>query len=182
VADRSVGGLEVAMAENRPQRRDRALFLTWAIMGLWHGAAWTFVLWGVYHAVLVYAHRLLAARFRWISGRPRALAGFAVTVPLAMLGWIPFRAEGLGAALQLLGKVLQPRAYLSLGMRENTYLVAALVMLMVVAAYFVRETLVPWLETRPVAWALAQTAAYSVAFALVFVFLRPINQFIYFQF
>jgi hypothetical protein len=131
-------------------------------MGLWHGAAWTFVLWGVYHAVLVYAHRLLAARFGWLSGRPRVLAGFAVTVPLAMLGWIPFRADGLGTALQLLGKVLEPRAYLSLGMRENTYLVAALVMLMVMAAYFVRETLVhgwrsdplPGLSPRrrPTAW------------------------------
>jgi alginate O-acetyltransferase complex protein AlgI len=182
VADRSVGGLAVAMDERRAGRRDRALFLTWAIMGLWHGAAWTFVFWGLYHACLVYGHRRLAPLFAGWPARLRGLAGFGVTLPLAMLGWVPFRAQGLGTALEMLGRVFQPASYLSLGMRENTYLVAALVLLLVIAAYLTREHAAPRLARYTLPWAALRTLGYAVAAALVFVFLRPINQFIYFQF
>ncbi|MCA9428787.1 MAG: MBOAT family protein, partial [Candidatus Omnitrophica bacterium] len=50
----SRGGLEEASdAEASDLRRDRALVLTWFIMGLWHGAQWTFALWGLFHAFWV---------------------------------------------------------------------------------------------------------------------------------
>ncbi len=181
VRDRSTGGLEEA-AEPPRRNRDRALFESWAIMGLWHGANWTFVFWGVYHAALVYAHRRLSVHTRRLSDRVRVVGGFAVTLPLAMLGWIPFRADDLPSALAMMAKTVDPRAYGALGMRENTYLVTALVLASVMAAYATRTWLLPEIERHPVAWVLIRSAGFAVAIALVFVFLRPINQFIYFQF
>lgn len=98
VQDRSVGGLATAAAPARTRRsetrRDLALFESWLIMGLWHGANWTFVLWGLYHALLVFAYRKLAPRWRWLErvAREGNPAGILLTLPLVMLGWIPFRA------------------------------------------------------------------------------------------
>jgi alginate O-acetyltransferase complex protein AlgI len=182
VRDDSRGGLAAAVDDARVQRRTRSLFLTWAIMGLWHGSNWTFVLWGVYHAALVYAHRILTPWLPDLPKRVRATAGWAVTLPLAMLGWIPFRAESLHDALLMWSRIFVPSEYLVLAMRENVYLVAALVLLSTLAAAAVKRLVVPLLAPRPVAFALAQTASYSLMIALIFVFLRPISQFIYFQF
>jgi hypothetical protein len=103
-------------------------------------------------------------------------------LPLMMLGWIPFRARSLGETFAMLAKVLDPRQYLSLGLSENTYLVTTLVLALVVAAHAVREHLLPALERRPLMSYVTYTLGYAVAIALVFVFLRPIQQFIYFQF
>ena len=182
VQDRSTGGLAAAVDPGGESRRTRALFLTWAIMGLWHGASWNFVLWGVYHAVLVYGYRRLAPLVEGAGNGVRTALGFGLTLPLAMLGWIPFRAQGLADTFAMLAKVVDPREYLWLGMRENNYLVAALTLAVVVLAYAVREHGAPRLARYPVAFTVARSAAFGAMIALVFVFLRPINQFIYFQF
>jgi D-alanyl-lipoteichoic acid acyltransferase DltB (MBOAT superfamily) len=182
VSDTSRGGLAVAGAEGRPGRRDRALFVSWAIMGLWHGANWTFALWGLHHAALVFAQRRLAPRFaHWPDGL-RGLAGWSVTLPLVMLSWIWFRAATLTDALVMLGKVFVPTQYLALGLRENTYLAAATFLLLVIAAWGASRRAVPAVLARPVPRFAAYTAAFTVITTLVLIFLRPIQQFIYFQF
>jgi alginate O-acetyltransferase complex protein AlgI len=181
VRDQSSGGL-VEVSTPRRRNRDRALFESWTIMGFWHGANWTFVLWGVYHATLVFAHRRLARHFEGFPERLRTLGGLALTLPLAMLGWIPFRAGSLGVALEMLGKTLNPFAYTRLGLRENTYLLAALVLAGVLLAYPTRQHVLPWLEEKPAIGFAARSAGFAVIVGLVFVFLRPISQFIYFQF
>ena len=182
VRDESVGGLASAADGPTERRRTTALFATWAIMGLWHGASWNFVLWGLYHAVLVYGHRILARRSWPLSPNVSGFVGWAVTLPLAMLSWIPFRAKSLDAALALWGKVLVPSQYLALGMRESTYLTAALMLVVVIAAWAAREWVIPALRRVPFVWPVVHAGGWAFAMALVFVFLRPIKQFIYFQF
>lgn len=182
VRDDSRGGLAVAVDDTRERRRTRSLFLTWAIMGLWHGANWTFVLWGVYHAALVYGHRILSPHLPTLPPRLQAVSGWAITVPLAMLGWIPFRAQSVGDTLTMFSRVVTPSSYLSLGLRENAYLIAALLLLGSVLTYALRNAVVPRLARHPVPWTLVCAGSYALVIALVFVFLRPISQFIYFQF
>jgi len=182
VRDESTGGLATASDQPSEVHRTRVLFATWGIMGLWHGANWTFVLWGLYHAALVYAHRRLTDRGTHFSERTRALWGWAVTLPLVMLGWIPFRADSIQLTLAMWSKLFVPTQYLALGLRESAYLVAALTLLMLVAAWAAQSYLFPALRRTPVLWSSIQVAGYAVGIALVFVFLRPISQFIYFQF
>jgi D-alanyl-lipoteichoic acid acyltransferase DltB (MBOAT superfamily) len=74
------------------------LLLTMVLGGLWHGAAWTFVLWGAYHGVLLIAFRS-ASRVRalhaWIAG-PNGLArvtSWALMFHLTCYGWLIFRAR-----------------------------------------------------------------------------------------
>ena len=81
------------------------------------------------------------------------------------------------------GKIFNPYAYSGLGMRENTYLVAALLLMGVVTLYFVQNVVGPWLEKNHRGLlCVAESGVFAVAVPLVIVFLRPITQFIYFQF
>jgi D-alanyl-lipoteichoic acid acyltransferase DltB (MBOAT superfamily) len=79
----------------------RNLMLTMVIGGLWHGAAWTFVLWGFYQGLILVAHRLLRP---WLDRvRPVDLVDRAcwkalrifVTFHLVCLGWLIFRAKSV---------------------------------------------------------------------------------------
>ncbi|MBT8196359.1 MAG: MBOAT family protein [Bacteroidia bacterium] len=187
VQDRSVGGLGANLtdsAKKEPTQKNKnfALFATWAIMGFWHGAAWTFVVWGVYHSIFIYIERQLAPLRNKITGKYKNLLGWAFTLPIAMMSWIPFRANGLQDVGIMYAKVLNPMQYLHLGLRENIYLVTALMFLLSTISYLATTYIrieVPTL--KPVAFA-ANVVKYTIIFILVFTFLRPITQFIYFQF
>jgi alginate O-acetyltransferase complex protein AlgI len=76
------------------------LALVMFLGGLWHGAAWTFVVWGLYHGVLLAGHA--ACRERGWVPRGRPLAVFC-TLLSVMVGWVFFRATSLAEAVQLLG-------------------------------------------------------------------------------
>jgi D-alanyl-lipoteichoic acid acyltransferase DltB (MBOAT superfamily) len=184
VRDRSAGGLSVDVGEQNPNTRHPlfALFMTWAIMGLWHGANWTFVLWGLYHACLIAVYRATSGLTATLPNGIRLWGGRCLTLPLVMLGWIPFRALSVNDACGMLLKLTTPKDYLWLGMRENTYLVAALMLVLMLLAYMAH--VYGARLTRRWAWLefSVETATMAVVVALVFVFLRPISQFIYFQF
>ncbi len=86
-------------------RRYVNLLLTMVLGGLWHGAAWTFVLWGALHGgYLVINHAWRRARpATW--GEPNGLvkgAFWALTFLAVTLSWIPFRAENMEAVQNIL--------------------------------------------------------------------------------
>ncbi len=90
-------------------RTRRNLVLTMVLGGLWHGAAWTFVVWGAIHGLWLATHRAWIARFpssqngKGIWWRRGADAFKVVaTFHLVCLGWIFFRAESLGQAFGLI--------------------------------------------------------------------------------
>jgi D-alanyl-lipoteichoic acid acyltransferase DltB (MBOAT superfamily) len=73
------------------------LAITMFLSGLWHGAAWTFVLWGLYHGVLLLLHAQIGARVRaklpdraWVR-----FGSWLLCFHLVAFGWILFRAKGL---------------------------------------------------------------------------------------
>lgn len=179
VHDRSTGGLGAATAE---RKHTKPLFLSWAIMGLWHGANWTFLLWGIYHAVVISVFRLIEPRTLSLGKRIRWWGGVAITLPVMMLAWVPFRAETVAHTFVMWGKIFDPSAYLWLGMRENTYLITALILFGVFSTCAVREKIMPKIQAVRFVIAVADISMVALMIALVIVFLRPINQFIYFQF
>lgn len=81
--------------------RLRNISLTMLIGGVWHGAAWTFVIWGAIHAALITANH--AARL-WLPQLDRMQGPFAIALKRVallaaiMLAWVYFRADGVGAA------------------------------------------------------------------------------------
>ncbi|MBU0595354.1 MBOAT family protein, partial [Candidatus Bipolaricaulota bacterium] len=73
------------------------LLVAMGLSGLWHGAGWTFLLWGVYHAILLYAYHLAGRGGRW---RPKTALGTAFAwgamTLFTVFGWFLLRAPSLG--------------------------------------------------------------------------------------
>ncbi|MFT3722024.1 MAG: MBOAT family O-acyltransferase [Hyphomonadaceae bacterium] len=86
-------------------RRHINLLLTMLIGGLWHGASWTFVVWGGLHGVyLVINHLYSALRKRIPFGQHRTERAFywLLTLFAVLIAWVYFRAESFGGAHRLL--------------------------------------------------------------------------------
>lgn len=106
--------LYISLGGNRGGERKtyRNLMLTMGLGGLWHGAAWNFVLWGIYQGALLSLHRMLAGRLpdgpRQSMG-PMAILGRIATVILffqvVCYGWLLFRAQSFGQITEFTGKL-----------------------------------------------------------------------------
>jgi alginate O-acetyltransferase complex protein AlgI len=95
----------------------RNLLLTMTLGGLWHGASWTFVAWGLAHGLLLIGHRLVqgfAGAWPRLAGlletAPGTAVRRAVTLLCVVLAWVPFRATTFGSAAVLLGNLVRPHA------------------------------------------------------------------------
>ena len=99
--------LYIPLGGNRrsPPRVYANLWICFLASGLWHGASWTFVIWGAYHGLFVSADRLILRRV-WL--RIPRVAGVAVTFLLVVIGWIFFRSGSFGQAVTMLGIMANP--------------------------------------------------------------------------
>jgi D-alanyl-lipoteichoic acid acyltransferase DltB (MBOAT superfamily) len=103
-----LGGNRVSSAKQL-----RNLGLTMFIGGLWHGAAWTFVFWGVLHGIYLACHHLWRrADFGFFTSplyrRLASPAGAALTFVAVVVGWVFFRATSFSGAFHILGAMVQP--------------------------------------------------------------------------
>lgn len=76
-------------------RTARNLMVTMVLGGLWHGAAWGFVLWGTIHGVALVVEQVLRERVRFTMP---AWLRWVIVFHVVVLAWIPFRAPDLGLA------------------------------------------------------------------------------------
>lgn len=181
-------------------RRGRArtyvnLMLTMLLGGLWHGANWTFVVWGLLHGVGLAAHKL------WMEIRPRAdgehggpiarVAGWLATTAFVTLCWVFFRSPNFGIAWTILRKL----AGLSPGGVEWTYLPVSMFVVLLVAGHAAGTLRRPQanhpdrVHTAPPLYATARLSLFASAFLLttwllVLYLFIPLHRspFIYFQF
>lgn len=102
--------LYIPLGGNRKgtKRRWINLFITMLLGGLWHGAGWTFVLWGGLHGLFLAINHFwidLCKRHSWLRrdfGKPGRLVGWLVTMTAVAVAWVFFRAESLEAAGRML--------------------------------------------------------------------------------
>jgi alginate O-acetyltransferase complex protein AlgI len=162
------------------------LFITMLIGGLWHGASWTFVIWGAYHGVLLMGHRAVqsfipeaplgesaAGQFVWKWGR------IAFMFCLTLLGWLIFRA----ASFSQLYHMLQALAAINItpalagGFAKILFYCA---ILLLVQLYQFKKNDLDAIRRSPV---LLQSGFYLVCFYLILIIgAFDAQSFIYFQF
>ena len=88
----------------------RNVFIVWAISGLWHGANWTFICWGLYHASLLVVYNIsgINTKHSNIIAQNRLFPNWqeltmtCLTFLLTVVGWIIFRAESMEDAIHFL--------------------------------------------------------------------------------
>ena len=76
------------------------LMIVWALTGLWHGASWNFVLWGLYFGVLIVLERLGFGKILERLPRPLSILWTLFTV---ILGWVLFDTDSLPLAMEYIG-------------------------------------------------------------------------------
>lgn len=90
----------------------RNTMVTFLVSGLWHGANWTFVFWGGYHGLLVYAYRriktVLPAGLNGLGEVCYKYASIMVMFVLCTVGWMVFRCDSFGQFFGMLGRMTIP--------------------------------------------------------------------------
>ncbi len=163
------------------------LLLVWFLTGLWHGANWTFILWGVYYGLLLLLEKYPLNRF--LPKIPTAIRRF-FTLILVILGWVMFRSDSLVKAEQYMSAMFGGAGFSSIQsifyLREYwpeflCCLLAALPFTRILEKRLLKDEAKPWIKTA------ARTA--SMAFAAIVFLLSYMqleyggfNPFIYFQF
>jgi D-alanyl-lipoteichoic acid acyltransferase DltB (MBOAT superfamily) len=147
-----------------------ALFATMALGGLWHGAALTFVAWGVMHGLGLCAGLL----WRRAGLSMPAVIGFALTFTFVIFAWVLFRAPSFAAAGRLYA-IMLGAAPLGAALKWRLLLPAALFAMLGPTAHDIAQRLRP-----------SRSLAVGLAFAVVLLLLKLGDEqnfeFIYFQF
>jgi alginate O-acetyltransferase complex protein AlgI len=157
------------------------LFIVMLLGGLWHGAAWNFVIWGALHGALLGFERL-RGKAALYGGLP-APVRVGITFMIVLITWVFFRAPDVPQAVRYLGDML------ALGNpQEGAGLLAGLVYQPYYLGTFLLAGAIVWSAPQTWDWtrtlALPKAAAILVLFVLSTVVLatQAYNPFIYFLF
>ncbi len=180
------------------------LMLTFTISGLWHGASWTFIIWGMLHGFYLTFERLtmnlkvrLLSRF---SINPESVVlrilGVVYTFTLVNIGWVFFRSGSLSnaravfASLSNLGTMFESglvfhQSFYELGLNQSEFYFAIYSILALVLIEFLQRkmSILEWIKSRPI---LIRWAVYYGMIIIILIFGVYGNydqtQFIYFTF
>jgi len=168
----------------------RNVFVIFLLSGFWHGANWTFIAWGAYHAVLFLPLILLGRNRKFTDtvaeGRQlpslKELGQMLLTFVLAMIGWILFRAESIGQAWTYVCGICNKSLFSMPWIDSATYMLPMplILLMLVVIEWFGRnkECPIKWEKAqKPLRWVL-----YVLLIVMIFAFGKPAETFIYFQF
>lgn len=93
-----LGGNRVGQAKSI-----RNLLIVWGLTGLWHGAAWNFIFWGLYYGIILIIEKYILKGA--LEKLPSALQ-HVYTIVLVMFGWVLFFSPSLGSAVSYMGTML----------------------------------------------------------------------------
>jgi D-alanyl-lipoteichoic acid acyltransferase DltB (MBOAT superfamily) len=159
----------------------RNLYIVMGLGGLWHGANWTFVVWGLLHGTYLTAEHLLQPVLARIPPRVREsrIAGAIVSVVtfhFVCLAWVFFRARSVRAGGSMLEQMLLPNA-LNLNFHSTALIYLTIGALAIAIALLTAGRDLP---RRVPAWAWGASAAIML-FVTMYTW-GDANEFIYFQF
>lgn len=88
----------------QPTRVYINIMLTFVLSGLWHGANWTFVIWGALHGLVLIIEKLVGTRHLNIKANLNGLS-YLITLSVVCIGWIFFRSESLTTAIYIIKNI-----------------------------------------------------------------------------
>lgn len=168
------------------------LFIVFFLCGLWHGAAWTFVIWGIYHGILLISERVFLKNY--LSRLP-AFITIAYTQILVMIGWIFFRAESFVQAKFFIFKLFNiqeliiPPALTGSLTRENLiYFVLGIILSTPITPWILKKySVLPQIKNHQKfnligAIAISFMSITMFTISCVYIYAGTYNPFIYFRF
>jgi alginate O-acetyltransferase complex protein AlgI len=165
----------------------RNLLIIFVLTGFWHGANWTFLIWGLYHGAWLVIERLTGFGTVTASG-PALVLRRAVTFLIVVVGWVFFRAESLTKALSMIKAMFVPSGLglpetVSAALTHQRTLVLALALLVVLLpSTFVLGRVVQESPGRFAVAARVAVSALAAPYAAVLVAAGTFSPFLYYQF
>ena len=180
--------LYIPLGGNRGSQSEvaRNIMLTMILGGLWHGAAWTFLVWGLLHGVgQVVAHlrrerRAAQGLLPIVPSRLRHIGQVVFTFQFVCLAWIFFRATSFTNAFAVLGRIVT-----GWGMGSN--LVTPMVLLTILAVLLVQQMPTRFGERLAALWSNLHLAVQALTLAIVLLIITTLGPtgvapFIYYRF
>ena len=157
------------------------LFITWSLMGLWHGASWNFVFWGIWNFLVIVLFRFIN-NFLMNNSFLKNIISWSISINLIMLGWVFFRSENLDLSFQMITNLLFIKNWTFLSLRENTYIVAFIVTFF----YLISPLIIKIFKFISKKYKLMADFILLISIVssliLILIYNQEVNQFIYFQF
>lgn len=114
--------LYIPLGGSKVDSKSRLYFNLWFVFlasGFWHGAAWTFIIWGIYHGIWLVLERAFLLKFYAKIGKiPATLICFIVVV----IGWIFFRANSFSFAVAMIKKLVDFNFFVDGAFLDNQFL------------------------------------------------------------
>jgi alginate O-acetyltransferase complex protein AlgI len=165
----------------------RNLIIIFVATGFWHGANWTFLVWGLYHGALMLIERTTGTG-RLTAAGPQLVARRALTFLLVVIGWVFFRAQSIGQALMMLRHMFVPSGLglpegvaVSLTHTRSVMLVLALLVVLLPGSFVLGRVLETSRSRRAVVTRFAVMAV-AGTYAGVLVAAGTFSPFLYYQF
>jgi D-alanyl-lipoteichoic acid acyltransferase DltB (MBOAT superfamily) len=169
----------------------RNTFVVFGISGLWHGANWTFVCWGLYHGCLIVLYKLLhintkdkeiLAAGRWLP-TIKDMCRVVVTFLLVVVGWVIFRAETIAQAWDFVSRMFLT-AFDDFHFRLGSINTFFAVLLLIIVEYLQRNRVhvLQFPDNRVFRCSPVRYVLYACIGLLLFFYAGEVQTFIYFQF
>lgn len=158
-----------------------ALMITMLLGGLWHGAAWTFVVWGALHGTYLVVERMLKTKIHMTIGPYNGIVLALLTYTLVNFTWVFFRAREFSIAKNILASML----FINGDGEKILYTfdiikVFTLIGILFLCHWVMRNTSMKEISLKTPSWVLG--IAWAVMFFLIAISQGSGEQFIYFQF
>ena len=171
----------------------RNVYIVWGISGLWHGASWHFVFWGLFHATLLAIYNIFGINTKYNNvvayGKflPSIKEFFqmALTFCLAVFGWIIFRAESMAQAIDYFVHMFT-NPFIAKGMRFGEATMWCILFLMIEWIQRDKQHALQFTNTKPFNYRIVRWTIYLIIIGMSYVaYMERFydnSPFIYFQF
>ena len=168
----------------------RNVYIVWGVSGLWHGANWTFVCWGLFHATLLAIYNIFGinTKYKQVVAYGKYLPNIRETMQIALtffltvIGWIIFRAESMTQAVDFLTAMVSNRFFDASALHGVTYIYFGIALLAVEWLQRDKQHALQFSDAKPFNHRLVRWGIYYIILLLIAKYAGSSQTFIYFQF
>ena len=168
----------------------RNVYIVWGVSGLWHGANWTFICWGLFHATLLAIYNIFGinTKYKQVVAYGKYLPNIretlqiALTFILTVIGWIIFRAESMTQAVDFLTAMVSNRFFDASALHGVTYIYFGIALLAVEWLQRDKQHALQFSDAKPFNHRLVRWGIYYIILLLIAKYAGSSQTFIYFQF
>jgi len=168
----------------------RNVYIVWGISGLWHGANWTFVCWGLFHATLLAVYNLLGVntKYKNVVAYGRYLPSMKETMQMALtffltvIGWIIFRAETMAQAVDYFTAMVSNKFFDASALLGVTCTCFGIVLLAIEWLQRDKQHALQFSDMKPFNYRLVRWGIYYIIIMIIACYAGTSQTFIYFQF